>query len=71
MQRFPIDAPLLIGWSTDQELAEMAAELSNLPESLIHRISEIYFTPVLEDPLRITLYMNDGFEVSSTIRHFF
>jgi cell division protein FtsQ len=70
MQRFPIDAPLLIGWSTDQELAEMAAELSNLPESLINRISEIYFTPVLEDPLRITLYMNDGFEVSSTIRHF-
>ncbi|RXI98100.1 cell division protein FtsQ [Anaerobacillus alkaliphilus] len=69
-QRFPTDAPLLIGWKTDDELAEMAAELSYLPESLIHRISEIYFTPVQEDPLRITLYMNDGFQVSSTIRHF-
>lgn len=70
IKRFPTDAPLLIGWSSDEELAEMAAELSNLPESIIHRISEIYFTPVDEDPLRITLYMNDGFEVSSTIRHF-
>lgn len=68
--RFPTDAPLLMGWSTDQELAEMAAELSNLPKSLIQRISEIYFTPVADDPLRITLYMNDGFQVSSTIRHF-
>jgi cell division protein FtsQ len=70
INRFPTDAPLLIGWSTAEELAEMAAELSNLPESLIHRISEIYFTPTQEDPLRITLYMNDGFQVSSTIRHF-
>ncbi|MCT8139021.1 FtsQ-type POTRA domain-containing protein [Anaerobacillus sp. CMMVII] len=70
VKRFPTDAPLLIGWSIDEELAEMAAELSNLPESLIHRISEIYFTPVPEDPLRITLYMNDGFKVSSTVRHF-
>lgn len=68
--RFPTDAPLLIGWDIDDELAEMAAELSILPESLIHRISEIYFTPVEEDPLRITLFMNDGFEVSSSIRNF-
>lgn len=67
---FPTDAPLLMGWSNGSELAEMAAELSNLPESLIHRISEIHFTPEELDPLRITLYMNDGFKVSSTIRHF-
>lgn len=67
---FPADAPLLMGWSNGSELAEMAAELSNLPESLIHRISEIYYTPEELDPLRITLYMNDGFKVSSTIRHF-
>lgn len=67
---FPADAPLLMGWSNGNELAEMAAELSNLPESLIHRISEIHFTPEELDPLRITLYMNDGFKVSSTIRHF-
>lgn len=67
---FPSDAPLLIGWNTGNELAEMAAELSYLPESLIHRISEIYYTPDEVDPLRITLYMNDGYKVSSTIRHF-
>ncbi|WNF35548.1 cell division protein FtsQ/DivIB [Bacillaceae bacterium IKA-2] len=67
---FPTDAPLLMGWSNGSELAEMAAELSKLPEGLIHRISEIYFTPEELDPLRITLYMNDGFQVSSTIRHF-
>lgn len=67
---FPSDAPLLIGFYSENELSEMAAELSVLPESLIHRISEIYFTPVETDPLRITLYMNDGFQVSSTIRGF-
>ncbi len=67
---FPSDAPLLMGWKTNNELAELAAELSNLPESIIHRISEIYYTPVESDPLRITVYMNDGFKVSSTIRHF-
>lgn len=67
---FPTDAPLLMGWNNGSELAEMAAELSNLPEGLIHRISEIYYTPEELDPLRITLYMNDGFKVSSTIRHF-
>ena len=67
---FPSDAPLLMDWETNNELTEMAAELSNLPESIIHRISEIYYTPVEADPLRITLYMNDGFKVSSTIRHF-
>ncbi len=69
-KRFPTDAPLLMGWKKNDELAEMAAEISKLPESLIQRISEIYYTPVKDDPLRITLYMNDGFVVSSTIRHF-
>lgn len=67
---FPNDAPFLMDWNTDNELAEMAAELSKLPESIINRISEIYYTPVEADPLRITLFMNDGFKVSSSIRHF-
>jgi cell division protein FtsQ len=67
---FPSDAPLLIDFSTGSELVEMAAELSRLPESLIQRISEIYFTPEEMDPSRITLYMNDGFKVSSTVRYF-
>ncbi|MGO4887871.1 cell division protein FtsQ/DivIB [Anaerobacillus sp. MEB173] len=71
-EHFPTDAPLLVNWTseTGEEVEEMAAELRKLPESMINRISEIYFTPVESDPLRITLYMNDGNEVSSTIRHF-
>ncbi|OIJ17747.1 cell division protein FtsQ [Anaerobacillus alkalidiazotrophicus] len=70
INHFPSDAPLLIGFNTEGGLSEMAAELSVLPESIIQRISEIYYTPVENDPLRISLYMNDGFNVSSTIRHF-
>lgn len=66
----PADAPLLVNWSADQILEEMAAELTKVSESIKQRISEIYHTPIESDPLRITLYMNDGNEVSSTVRQF-
>ncbi|MBU8907107.1 cell division protein FtsQ/DivIB [Desertibacillus haloalkaliphilus] len=66
----PVDAPILVNWEQGEEVQELAAELIKLPEALIHRISEIYHTPTENDPLRMTLFMNDGFEVQSTIRQF-
>lgn len=68
--KFPADAPLLVNWDAGHILEEMSAELSEVPESLKHRISEIHYTPVESDPLRITMYMNDGNIVSTTVRQF-
>lgn len=48
----------------------MAGQLKEMPEQLVERISEILFTPTDSDPFAITLYMNDGFQVQSTIRNF-
>ncbi|WP_100404561.1 cell division protein FtsQ/DivIB [Bacillus solitudinis] len=67
---FPSDAPILVDWKQGSELTELAAELSKMPEQIVERISEIFYTPTETDPFYITLYMNDGFEVHSTIRQF-
>ncbi|WP_017727211.1 cell division protein FtsQ/DivIB [Halalkalibacterium ligniniphilum] len=66
----PADAPILMNWEQGAPVAELAAELTKLSDRMIQRISEIYHTPTDFDPLMITLYMNDGFEVQSTIRDF-
>lgn len=64
------DAPLLIGWENPEMIEEMTRELLNLPESIANAISEIHHTPVKLEQSHITLFMNDGQEVSTTIRDF-
>lgn len=70
LENIPADAPLLINWTQSEELQEMAAELRLVPASILNRISEIHLTPEDSDPLHISLFMNDGHEVSATIRDF-
>lgn len=70
LENIPADAPLLINWKQSEELQEMAAQLCHVPDSILNRISEIHLTPEDGDPLHITLFMNDGQEVSATIRGF-
>ncbi|WP_088067703.1 cell division protein FtsQ/DivIB [Gottfriedia luciferensis] len=65
-----ITVPELIGWKQGDELQEMAAELQKLPKSIFHSISEIEYTPSKDDPLLITIFTNEGYEVKSTIRKF-
>ncbi|WP_088105005.1 cell division protein FtsQ/DivIB [Halalkalibacter urbisdiaboli] len=69
-QEFPADAPILVDWKQGSELGEMAAELTKMPEQINERISEIFYTPTDTDPFYITIHMNDGYEVHSTIRNF-
>jgi cell division protein FtsQ len=69
-QRNSIDAPLLKGFQEDPTLLKMIKELNELPEKIQHLISEITLEPKKTDPLHISLFMNDGFEVSATIRTF-
>jgi cell division protein FtsQ len=66
----PADAPVLVHWKKAEDIQEMAKELKKLPNSIKNSISEIHHTPEPTDPLHITLFMNDGFEVSATVRNF-
>ncbi|HWO95080.1 MAG TPA: FtsQ-type POTRA domain-containing protein [Bacillus sp. (in: firmicutes)] len=64
------DAPLLINWDKPEVIQEMVEELNKLPKSIVGSISEIHYTPEESDSLHINLYMNDGREVSASIRNF-
>ncbi|WP_458413982.1 cell division protein FtsQ/DivIB [Schinkia sp. CFF1] len=70
LENIPADAPILFNWTQSEELQELAAELRLVPTSILNRISEIHLTPEDSDPLHITIFMNDGHEVSATIRGF-
>ncbi|MEH7400740.1 FtsQ-type POTRA domain-containing protein [Gottfriedia acidiceleris] len=63
-------APDLIGWKQGDELQEMAAELKKMPQSIFQSISEIDYTPSKDDPLLITVFTNEGYEIRTTIRKF-
>ncbi|XJZ28412.1 cell division protein FtsQ/DivIB [Bacillota bacterium Lsc_1132] len=66
----PVNAPILIDFKEGPELNELVAELQKLPEEITNSISEIHYTPNKTDSYHISLFMNDGFEVSATIRGF-
>lgn len=66
----PVSAPILSSFKEDGVLEHMAKELKELPPEIMNVISEIYYTPKKTDKYHITLYMNDGFEVSATILSF-
>lgn len=64
------DAPILVGWDGQKYLEEMTQELKQLPESITQLISEIHWSPTDQNPYKIYLYMNDGYEVDASIRNF-
>lgn len=65
----PVNAPILVNWNK-KNLENIAKELKKLPQSLIQRISEIHFVSKENASYDLILYMNDGFEVRSTIKNF-
>ncbi|WP_085992470.1 cell division protein FtsQ/DivIB [Oceanobacillus senegalensis] len=64
------NSPMLIGFSKDDYLIQMAKELNALPESVANLISEIHWQPTEDNKNKILLYMNDGYIVDGTIRNF-
>ncbi|MCE7794698.1 FtsQ-type POTRA domain-containing protein [Salipaludibacillus sp. CUR1] len=66
----PFDAPVLRGFEDNQIREEMVNELSQTPSGLRQRISDILLEPLDNDPGRLTILMNDGFVVSSTVTQF-
>jgi len=70
MDEIPVNAPILFHFSEGAVLEELVSELGKIPEEIINSISEIHHTPKKTDQFHISLFMNDGFEVSATLRSF-
>lgn len=70
MTEIPVNAPILIGFKEGRVLNEMIEGLEELPREVLNSISEINYTPKETDEFHITLFMNDGYEVSATLRSF-
>jgi cell division protein FtsQ len=66
----PVNAPILFKFKEGAILKEMVTALDELPVEVLNAISEIHYTPKKTDQYHISLFMNDGFEVSATLRSF-
>jgi cell division protein FtsQ len=66
----PNDAPILVNWKKGDDIQEMASQLAELPAHVLNAISEIHHTPNSNDHYHVTVFMNDGFEVSATVHNF-
>ncbi|MGM8211834.1 cell division protein FtsQ/DivIB [Virgibacillus sp. W0430] len=64
------DAPLMSNFNDAGFLTKMAKELQQLPDSILHLISEVSWQPTEKNKYKIILYMNDGYTVNGTIRGF-
>lgn len=68
--KYPVNAPILISFKHGTALTALLGELGKLPAEVLNSISEIKYAPNSIDPDHISLFMNDGFEVSATINGF-
>ncbi|MEH7502420.1 cell division protein FtsQ/DivIB [Neobacillus drentensis] len=69
-KKIPVNSPILFEFKKGAALNQLVKELEKLPSEISNSISEIHFTPKKTDPYHISLFMNDGFEVSATLRSF-
>ncbi|PLS06465.1 cell division protein FtsQ/DivIB [Neobacillus cucumis] len=66
----PVSSPILFKFKEGAVLNLMVKELGKLPSEITNSISEIHYSPKKTDQYHISLFMNDGFEVSATLRSF-
>jgi cell division protein FtsQ len=64
------DAPLLYNFTEEEYLHGLIEELVALPAVIAALISEIYWEPTDSNPNHLILYMNDGYQVETSIRNF-
>ncbi|MGE6258659.1 cell division protein FtsQ/DivIB [Heyndrickxia sporothermodurans] len=61
------NVPILTSFEKGKVLNEMVGQLQQLPDEILNAISEIHYSPKKTDEYHVTLYMNDGNEVSATL----
>lgn len=66
----PVNSPVLQFFSEGNVMEAMIEELNQIPAEVLNSISEIHHDPKDTDQYHIRLFMNDGFEVSASIRSF-
>ena len=54
----------------EEKMKELIAELEKLTPAILKSISEIRYSPTNANEDHLTLYMNEGYEVSTTIQNF-
>jgi cell division protein FtsQ len=69
-EKLPVNSPVLFEFKEGDALNDMVKELEKLPNEILNSISEIHYSPKKTDQYHISLFMNDGFEVSATLRSF-
>lgn len=69
-ENIPVNFPILFEFKEGTALNEMVKGLEELPSEILNSISEIHYTPTKTDQYHVSLFMNDGFEVSATLRSF-
>lgn len=70
LDKLPANSPILYDFKEGPVLNEMVTGLKNLPDEILNSISEIHYSPKKTDQYHISLYMNDGFEVSAALDSF-
>ena len=64
------DAPILNGFTDSKIKKRMTTQLMKMESSVFQLISEIIYKGTDEDPNRITVYMDDGYEIRAIIPTF-
>ncbi|CAG9611084.1 Cell division protein DivIB [Bacillus rhizoplanae] len=67
--KLPIAAPIFVPFE-EKKMKELIAELEKLTPTVLRSISEIHYKPTDLYADHLTLYMNEGYEVSTVIQDF-
>ncbi|UAC49308.1 FtsQ-type POTRA domain-containing protein [Bacillus aquiflavi] len=70
LNELSLNSLILFNFDKKEMLNETVNELRKLPEEVLNSISETHYNPQETDKYHLTFYMNDGFEVSATLRKF-
>ncbi|HEK9099268.1 FtsQ-type POTRA domain-containing protein [Bacillus pfraonensis] len=67
--KLPVAAPIFEPFK-EKKMKELIEELEKLTPTILRSISEIHYAPTNANEDHLTLYMNEGYEVSATIQDF-
>ena len=66
LSHIPDSGPLLVSFKEGKPLSIVIDQLEEMSEDVMNSISEIHHNPSKTDKTKVTLYMNDGFEVTAS-----